>query len=323
MIVKNYELNKKFIEDKNFFLLYGNNEGLKEEILETVFKKNNFITFEEKEILENEENFFNNILSKSLFNDTKTIIVKRCTDKIYKTIDKIKEKNIENEILIFISDNLEKKSKLRTLFEREKNFICIPFYPDTEQTLLKLAQNFIRKKNISLSPENINLLINKSVGKREFLFNELIKIENFCRNGKKITMDDLMKLINLGENHSISNLVNSYLTKNKRKITQILNENNFSSDDCIQIIRFLLIKSKKLLELSNDFQENKNIDLTIDSAKPPIFWKEKDITKQQVFKWKPEKIRKMIYKLSEIELGVKKNFDNSVNLLTSFLLEQS
>ena len=218
---------------------------------------------------------------------------------------------------------MEKKSKLRTLFEKEKNFICIPFYPDTEQTLLKLAQNFIRKKNISLSPENINLLINKSVGKREFLFNELIKIENFCRNGKKITMDDLMKLINLGENHGISNLVNSYLTKNKRKITQILNENNFSSDDCIQIIRFLLIKSKKLLELSNDFQENKNIDLTIDSAKPPIFWKEKDITKQQVFKWKPEKIRKMIYKLSEIELGVKKNFDNSVNLLTSFLLEQS
>ncbi len=323
MIIKNYELNEKLIKRNNLFLLYGNNEGLKKEIINSLFTTNKIINLEEKEILENEENFINDILSKSLFDDAKTIIIKRCTDKICKIIDKIKEKNIENEILILLSESLEKKSKLRALFEKTKNLICVPFYPDTEQTLIKLSHNFIRNKNFSLSSESINLLVNKSAGNREFLFNELIKIENFCRNGKKITISDLLKLINLGENYGISDLIDNYLTKNKKKITHILNENNFTSDDCILIIRSLLIKSKKILKLSSEFQKSKNLDLVIDAAKPPIFWKDKEITKQQVFKWNPANLKKMIYKLNEIELLVKKNYNNSVNLVTNFLLEQT
>tara|TARA_B100001939_G_scaffold336855_1_gene340478 strand:+ start:1589 stop:2563 length:975 start_codon:yes stop_codon:yes gene_type:complete len=323
MIVKNYELNEKLIKGKNFFLFYGNNEGFKREIIINLFTKNKIINHEEKEILENEENFINDILSKSLFDQTRTIVIRRCTDKICKIIDKIKEKNVENEILIFISESLEKKSKLRNLFEKNEKLICVPFYPDTEQTLVKLIHNFIRKKNISLSSESINLLINKSLGNREFLLNELIKIENFCRNGKKITKSDLIKLINLAENYGISDLINNYLTKNTKKITNILNENNFTSDDCIQIIRSLSIKSKKILKLSNEFQKSKNLDLIIDTAKPPIFWKDKEITKQQVFKWEPKKLKNLIYKLNETELLVKKNYNNSVNLVTNFLLEQT
>lgn len=323
MIVKNYELNEKLIKGKNFFLFYGNNEGFKREIIINLFTKNKIINHEEKEILENEENFINDILSKSLFDQTRTIVIRRCTDKICKIIDKIKEKNVENEILIFISESLEKKSKLRNLFEKNEKLICVPFYPDTEQALVKLIHNFIRKKNISLSSESINLLINKSLGNREFLLNELIKIENFCRNGKKITKSDLIKLINLAENYGISDLINSYLTKNTKKITNILNENNFTSDDCIQIIRSLSIKSKKILKLSNEFQKSKNLDLIIDTAKPPIFWKDKEITKQQVFKWEPKKLKNLIYKLNETELLVKKNYNKSVNLVTNFLLEQT
>ena len=102
-----------------------------------------------------------------------------------------------------------------------------------------------------------------------------------------------------------------------------LNENNFSNEDCIMITRSFLLKSKKILKLSSEFKSNKNIDLTISSAKPPIFWKDKEITKQQIYKWTPENIRKLIYSLNEIELLVKKNINNSINLITDFILDQS
>ena len=194
---------------------------------------------------------------------------------------------------------------------------------DKNQKLSKLAYNFLNDKKISISPLNINLIINKCSGDRETLINELRKIEYFSKNGKKINTENILKLINLSENHSISELIDNCLAQNKKKITSILNENNFSNEDCIIIARSFLIKAKKLLALSITFEVNKNIDLTISSAKPPIFWKDKEITKQQVFKWKSKNIKQLIYSLSEVELQIKKNINNSVNLITDFILLQS
>ena len=324
MILKSFEIKKIDQNINHLILFYGKNEGLKNETLNILIKdKNKISNYEEKEILDNENNFIENISSKSLFDQEKIIIIKRATDKILKIVEILNLKNLEDVTIFINSDNLEKKSKLRSFFEKDKRLVCVPFYPDNDQTLSKLAYNFLRNKKISISSSNINLIVNKCSGDREKLINELEKIENFSKNGKKINSENISKLINLSENHSISELIDNCLAKNKKKIISILNENNFSNEDCIMITRSFLIKAKKLLTLSILFESNKNIDLTISSAKPPIFWKEKEITKQQIYKWKPKNIKKLIYALSETELQIKKNINNSINLITDFILSQS
>src|SRR6056300_365399 len=324
MILKSYEINKINHSINHLILFYGKNEGLKKEALNILIKnKNNISHYEEKEILDNENNFIETILSKSLFDPQKFIIIKRATDKILKIIEILHQKNLDDTSIILNSDNLEKKSKLRYFFEKDKKLVCIPFYPDNEQTLSKLAYSFLRDKKISISPSNINLIVNKCSGDRETLKNELQKIELFSVNERKINSKHISKLINLNENHSISELIDNCLAKNKKKIIDILNENNFSNEDCIMITRSFIIKAKKLLALSIIFETNKNIDLTISSAKPPIFWKEKEITKQQILKWSSKKIKQLIYSLSETELQIKKNINNSINLITDFILFQS
>ena len=324
MILKSYDIKKLNIKTYSLFLFYGKNQGLKNDALNILTKnENNIQNYEEKEILDNENYFIENVLSKSLFEKEKFIVIKRATDKILKVIEILHLKNVEDTKIILNSDNLEKKSKLRSFFEKDKKLACVPFYPDNYQTLLKLAHNFLSNKKILISPSNINLIIGKCNDDRETLFNELQKIQYFCKNGKKIDSENLTKLINLSENHSISELIDNCLAKNKKKIINILNENNFSNEDCIMITRSFLIKAKKLLILSKTFQINKNIDLTIASAKPPIFWKEKEITKQQIYKWNPENIKKLIYSLSEAELQIKKNINNSINLIADFILLQS
>jgi DNA polymerase III subunit delta len=324
MIIKSFEINKINFDYNKLVLLYGKNEGFKNQATNNLIKNKDEVTkYEEKEVLENINDFIESVLSKSLFESEKIIIIKRVTDKILKIIDEIDSKNIEDVKIILNAGNLEKKSKLRSLFEKDKKYICVPFYLDTDQTLSKLTFNFLKKKNISISQSNINLIVNKCNGDREILLNELNKIEYFSKNGKKITAENIAKLTNLIENHGISELIDNCLTKNKKKIVNILNENNFNNDDCILITRTFLNKSKKILKLSSEFQNNKNIDLTILSAKPPIFWKDKEITKQQIHKWTPENIKQLIYKLSEIELLIKKNTNNSINLITDFILNQA
>ena len=324
MIIKSFETTKIELDKNKFVLLYGKNNGFKSEVTNNLLKdKIEIKKYEEKEILENTNIFLENIFSKSLFENEKIIIIKRVTDKILKIIEELKEKNLEDVKIILNADVLEKKSKLRSFFEKSKEHVCVAFYPDTNQVLSKLAYNFFNQKKISISPANINLIVNKCNGDRETLFNELDKIEYFSKSRKKITEENIIKLTNLIENHSISELVDNCLAKNKQKIINILNESNFNNEDCIMITRSFLLKSKKILKLCSEFKSNKNIDLTISSAKPPIFWKNKEITKQQIYKWTPDKIKKLIYRLNEIELLVKKNINNSINLITDFILDQS
>lgn len=323
MILKSFELNKIDLQKNKMILLYGKNEGHKNEIISNITKKNkNISSHDEKEITDNKTQFLESLFNQSLFDNEKCIIIKRGTDKILKIIEEINEKKIDQITILINSDSLEKKSKLRIFFEKSKENICIPFYPDNNQTLSKITSNYLSSKKIQMSQININLIVSKCNGDREKLFNELNKIENYSLNGKKLDNHNISKLVNLSEDHSISELIDNCLAKNKKRTMTILNENNFMTEDCILITRIFLIKLKKILILSSEFKNNNNIDLTISGARPPIFWKDKEIVKQQIFNWGPENIKKLIYKIGEIELLIKKNMQNSVNLIRDFILEQ-
>ena len=323
MIIKPYKINTIDFKKSKILLLYGKNEGHKKEIIKGIDKdKNKFLNYEQNEIIDDENILFENIFSGSLFDDKKFIIIKRITDKFLSVIEKIEPERIKDTIIILVADNLEKKSKIRSKFEKDKNYICMPFYPDTDQILIKLAYNFFRDKKIAISSSIVNLIINKCNGDREVLFNELNKINIYCKNGKSVTEENISKLINLIENHNIAELADNFLAQNDKKIKNILNENNFSNEDCMLITKTFIIKAKKLLNLSKNYEKNRNIELTISSAKPPIFWKDKEITKQQIYKWNPKKIQKLIYKLNEVELLIKKNFSIAINLIIDFILDK-
>ena len=323
MIIKFYELNKIDQSNNKIILFYGKNEGAKKEAINRlIINKKETFNYDQSEILENNNIFFDKIYSQSLFEENKTIIIKITNDKFTTIIENINLDKISNTKIILESETLEKKSKLRSKFEKDKNFICVAFYPDNEQTLIKLAIDYLKKRKISLSSSSINLIIKKCNGDREILFNELQKIELYSKNGKQINEEKILKLINLIENHDISELINHYLIKNKKKVISILNENNFTNDECIIIARTFLNKAKRLNMLCNSYKENNDIEHTISSAKPPIFWKDKEITKQQILKWKPENIKKIIYKLNELELCIKKNANNSTNFVINFFIEE-
>ena len=323
MILKSYEITNINLHKNNLVLFYGKNEALKDQAINLINKNKQIFIFDEKEILENQNYFLETVTTKSLFEKEKTILIKRASDKILKVIEYIYSKNLKDINIIVNSDELEKKSKLRIFFEKEKECVCVPFYPDNEQTLIKLAYNFFKENKIMVTQYSINQIVNKTLGDRKSLINELEKIAQFSRDKKNIKDEDIAKIINLNENYSISELVNNFLAKNKKKIVNILNENNYSNDDCVLIIRSFLNKSKKILKLSEEYEKNNNINITISNARPPIFWKEKEITVQQIQKWKPKKIKQLIYRLNELELNIKKNFNNSICLTTDFILEQS
>ena len=326
MILKNFELNKINIKKNNYFLLHGNNKGFINQVIKENFINkfsSNIYNYDESEVINNKSNFFDQILNNSFFENNKLIIISRTTDKSKVIIEEIIDKKISDIVFVFVADVLEKKSKLRKFFEDDKETVCIAFYPDTNLLLSKIASEFFRERKISISQSNINLIISKCNNDRGNLINELNKIELLSLTNKKITTENILQLVNLNENHSIFSLVDNCLLKNQKKVIDIVNENSFGIEDCIIILKTFLNKTKKLLKLAKEFETNKNIDETISKAKPPIFWKEKEMVKNQIINWSPMKIKELIFNLNEIELQIKKNNFNPVNITLDFILEQS
>ena len=306
--------------------MYGQNEGLKNEIIKTYFIekfKSDIFRYDEKEILDNKSNFFDGIFSKSFFEEKKIFIISRVTEKFNDIIEQIIEKEVKDITIVLNSTILDKKSKLRKLFEKERNMICIPVYEDTSQTLNFMAKDFFKEKQISISQETINLLIERSRGDRGNLINELDKIESYMKTRKSISIDEILKLTDLAENYNVTELLDSCLNKNSKKTINILNENNFTLEDCILIIRSFSIKLKRLQKIHQEYQKNKNLESIISSFKPPIFWKDKDNIKRQINTSRLESIENMIFKTNDIELLIKKNSSNAVNIMSDFIINTS
>ena len=325
MIIKYFDFSKVNFEKYELFLLYGANQGQKSEIINKILNKvsKNIQKFDESEIINNKEVFFNTIYNKSFFEDDKTIIISRVSDKFKDIIDELLEKDLSDTRLILVADMLDKKSKLRNFFEKDKKTICVPVYQDNAQTLTNLASNFFKENKIGISQQSINIIVSRSSGDRKYMKNELDKIKNFLAKRNKVEYEEILKLINLSENISISELIDNCLAKNTSKTINILNENNQSLDDSILIIKTFLNKTKRLFKLFKIIENENSIEGAIASFKPPIFWKEKELVKQQLKKWSLKKIENLIYEVNHVELLIKKNSMNSVNILNNFIIEKS
>lgn len=322
MIIKSFELAKLDSYNINLHLLYGNNEGIKEDIIKDIYLKNfngELLKYDEQEVLANKDEFISSLLTKSLFKDSKLIIISRSSDKLANLLSEILGKEIIDSKIIVKCSNLEKKSKLRNLFEKEKNLVCTPVYEDDNRSLNFVISNFLKEHKFNISQEIKNILIERSNGDRIYLKNELSKLKNLSISKNKINIDDVLKLSNLAENYSVFELSDNYLAKNSKKVSNILNENNYSSDDCILIIRTILNKSKRLLKIRSEIDKNSNIDQVISSFKPPIFWKEKDIVKKQAQAWSTNEVKDIIFKINDLETLVKKNSANSMLFVSNFV----
>ena len=322
MILKTFELSKNNIDQFKFFLLYGENEGLKEEIINKIKKNQNGkeIKYEEAQILKSKSEFYNEIKNKSLFDEKRIFFLERCTEKISELLIEIFE-DTSDDIFIINCSILEKKSKLRNYAERSSNVVVIPTYKDNSQSLINIARKFFNEEKISISAETLNLLVNRCMGDRGILNKELDKISNYISEKKIISLKEIAVLTNLSENYSASELVDASLTKNYIKVKEILNENIYSQEDTFLILRVFLQKAKKLLSLLEIINSENNVEKAINEYKPPIFWKDKPVLKKQLQLWSFENIINLICELNDIEIKIKKNNSKNLILMKNFIYE--
>ena len=326
MLIKSYEISKKNFNSLNFFLIYGENIGLKQDIVKSVLelkeKKNGkykLFEFEEEEIIKNQNNFFNLVFSGSLFDEKKAIFINRTTDKLFNLISEISKKDAKDILIFFKADQLEKKSKIRNLFEKDKNLVCVACYQDNNYDLIKIIKDEIKQTKIKLSTESINLLIERASGDRNNLRHEINKLKSFALNKQVISYDQVKELTNMTGNYQNDYIVNICLNGDKKRLDKTLKENNFLLEDFFILLKIFSKKIHRLLKIKILNRSEKNIEQIFNQIRPPIFWKEKEDVKKQVVLWNEKKLNLIIKKINEIELNCKKNHELATNITLDFL----
>jgi len=316
VIIKSYEIQRNpsnFIK-YNLFLLYGENDGLRKDIRESIKVAVNqqniqieLLSLYESDIINNDENFYNSIYSGSLFSNKKIITINNGTDKIIKQVKDIVEKFPENVFLIIFSGVLDKKNKLRNLFETNIKTLCIPCYLDSDKDLEIIAKTEFKKNDIILSRELINLLIEKSNNDRNNLRNEIGKITSFALNKKNLEIDEIKSIINFSGEYKSDSLINECLCGNIAQYKKILSELYLNTVNQISLLRILSNKIQRLLYMKEMERNYNDLDGLLNASKPPIFWKEKPMVKKQLTIWTLGNLKNTIYEINDIELLCKKN----------------
>ena len=321
MIFKSYiiENDISLLEDKNIILLYGENTGLKDDIKKSIIEKSKnkeIIRLTQDDILKNNYLLDNEIMNLSLFDDKKIILIDNITDKSFSLIEKNVSQN--NCIIYLFSGTLERKSKLRNLFEKEKALGLIPCYEDNEITLQNYIKNYL--KNIKgLNQEIINFIINNSNKNRDKIKNELDKAAVYFME-KQINILELRQLLNLDENDNSQRLRDTAILGDKRLLNELISKTQINEQDNVIYIRGLLNQFVKLAEVLEINKTKKNLTQSIESLNPKIFWKDKPTILGQVNKWQIKNIKTTIDELTNAEILIKSSTDIRGSEITKKLL---
>ena len=321
MIYKSYKVEGNINEIRQkIILFYGENFGLKNSFkneIKSTYSLAEILIFHQEEIKKNNQLLLNEITEDSLFQKDKIILIYQVDDKIYELIEEVREFNSNQKIFLF-ADILDKKSKLRNNFEKSNNYACIACYNDNELTIKKLI--FEKLKGFTgLTPENLNIIVDKSNLDRVKLDNEINKICSFYQN-KKIETNSLNELLDSSVNDDFSILKDEALKGDKVRTNKMLRDTIIEADKNIFYLNQINLRLTKLLEINKKNENNKNLEKSISDLKPPVFWKDKPNVLAQAKKWHSSKIRDMLNKTHDLELKIKSNSLIDKNILLKNLI---
>jgi len=311
VILKSYIVEKNMEILKNFqaVLIYGENIGIKDSIKESTKSQNKdseIIIYFEGELLKNKGILYKNVINDSLFNKKKLIFLQDASDKIYDEIAECFEKQSKDTKIYIFSEKLERKSKLRNLFEKSKNLAIFPCYQDNERTLIAYVNEELREFK-GLTGEIVNLIIFKSSMDRRIIKSEIIKIKTYFLQ-KKINKEEILVILNIKKNISFDEIRDNALNGEKEKINQLLSEVELYNEDTffyLNNLNYRVLKLQEIIEINN--KNKSRAEEALEKLKPPIFWKDKPVIIQQLKKWNLAKLTQLGKKICETEILIKKN----------------
>ncbi len=309
MILKSFEVEKniEILLRYRIILIYGENIGLKESFkgkIISLFKDAEIVNLYNEDISKNKDIIIDEAKNISLFTKDKVIIFNQASDKVLSDIQYILDNEKQTKIILF-ADILEKKSKLRSFFEKEKTIALIPCYNDNEITLRRLVQSELKDYK-KLSSDVVTMVINYSNLDRKNIISNLEKIKIYFEK-KILSQDELETLLNTDRNELFENITDAALSGDKSRLNGLFDNFVFNKEETFMYLNAINQRLIKIKEIQDQNAIHKDLEIALNKMRPPIFWKDKPTYLKLLKKWDKKRVLEAIIYLGKIEKEIKNN----------------
>jgi len=314
MKIKDYQIEES-IKNSKFcsYLIYGQNKGLIKEKIDQIknfFNKKNekveIVKLNNDDITKNPEKLYNEFNTFSLTGNKKLLHVLNTKDNLINSISDTINPN-PSCLVIFESEELTPKSKIRKLFEKEKTLGILACYYDTENDVKELVEKAFKNNNISISTNLKSILISHLGTERNIVKNELNKIILFLKNKKEFNDKDILNCLSDNHYFNLEDLNYSISSGNLIYLDKIINQLYLEGINPVSLLRATSRHFQKILFINEKIKNGLNMNDSLKLLKPPIFFLYINQFKQHVKSWRINLCHKTIERIFDAERLCKLN----------------
>ncbi len=310
MIIKDYQLVNSINSDLfQSFLIYGPNEGLIRESIDTIYKSFSKgsecekVNINGKQLDESISTLNDEITTFSLFSEKKFIILDLVKEKHASIIEGILILDCENVCMVVKADNLTKSSKIRKLYETSKNHFSLACYDDDIKVLSSLLEKFQKEHNIIFDSDVKSFLLNNLSNDRMIIKNELEKmLLSLSEDDRKVDIEKLRYILHDSAHADFQQINNSILFGNIEKGSKSLEKLFNLGTNPVAILKSFNNYIMRIRLTQVELSKGKQFDEAIKILKPPVFWKEKSDFKRHCLMWPANVIDKIINEVLSSEI---------------------
>ena len=314
MKIKDYQIEES-VKNSKFcsYLIYGQNKGLIKEKIDQIknfFNKKNenveIVKLDNDDITKNPEKLYNEFNTFSLTGNKKLLHVLNTKDNLINSISETINPN-PSCLVIFESEKLTPKSKIRKLFEKEKTLGILACYYDTENDVKELVEKAFKNNNIPISTNLKSILVSHLGTERNIVKNELNKIILFLKNKKEFNDKDILNCLSDNHYFNFEDLNYSISSGNLIYLDKIINQLYLEGINPIALLRATSRHFQKILFINEKIKNGLNMNDSLKLLKPPIFFLYINQFRQHVKSWRINLCHKTIERIFDAERLCKLN----------------
>ncbi|MGY8985081.1 MAG: DNA polymerase III subunit delta [Sphingomonadales bacterium] len=299
-------------------LIYGPDEGLVRErahriskqVVEDLSDPFNVVRPSLSQVIEEPSILLDELLSLSMVGGRRLVRLDGAEDKAYQGLEQALSgipKDGEKNLLVVTAGNLKPSSKIRKLFEGLEIAVTIACYADSSKDVEELIIEVLGANNLKADPQAISFLLNNLGSDRLISRSELEKIVLYAgdRIDRVIKLEDVITLIGDSATLTLNDIASATTGGDLKRLDQLLERAQSQGENAIAIIRALSRRLQQFHLVKGLIEAGQPIDSAIGKLRPPLFFKEKDIFRNQLFLWSSQKLGKALLLLSDAELGCK------------------
>jgi len=243
----------------------------------------------------------------SLMGGRRVVRVRDAADGISQALKHVLETGRSGDALLVLeAGDLGKSSSLRKLCEADAKAAVIPCYADGPREVASLIRETLQAQRIAIDDDTVEYLVGNLGSDRAVSRQELEKLVLYAGAGGRIELTDAVASVGDSSALELEDVIYDAMDGRTATIDGALSRLFLEGQAPVSIVRAVMRHAQRLHFCAAQVAGGQPLDLAVRGLRPPIFFKYTDRFRRQAEQWPAERCERLLKRLTQAELDLKR-----------------